>query len=243
MDLTNTTAMVTGTSRGIGRALAKRYVELGATVIGCATTESDLESLEAECSTFTGDFLYVVGDLSDARMRSDLINTALEETGRIDLLVNNAGILGPRARIDEFPDEEWDRVITVNLNAVFHLTKHVLQQMRKQGSGRIINVTSGVGTHGRATWGAYSVSKFGIEGLTQIIADEVEGSGVEVNAVNPGRTRTDMRAAAAPEEDPMTIPAPEDILDVFVHLASPEGKGTNGKRFEAQDFSTTFKSR
>lgn len=236
MDLGHTTAIVTGTSRGIGRGLARKYVELGAQVVGCATSESDLKALSQECEKLPGKFHYIVGDLTNATTRDKLVSETLDNFGKIDLLVNNAGVLGPMAHIDEFPDEEWDRVIDINLNAVFHLTKMVLSQMYNQGSGRIINVTSGVGTIGKATWGAYSVSKFGIEGFTQILADEVKQSGIEVNAVNPGRTRTDMRAAAVPDEDPMTLPAPEEILDVFLFLASLEGRGNNGHRYEAQEF-------
>ncbi len=236
MDLSGVHAIVTGASRGIGRALANKYVESGAQVLVCATDESKLTSLEAECESKPGKLQYIAGDLTKANTREKLVQTALQNWNQIDLLVNNAGVLGPRTTIDEFPDEEWDHVIDVNLNAVFHLTKLVLQQMYKQNSGRIINVTSGLGRFGRATWGAYCVSKFGVEGLTEVLADEVKDTGIEVNAVNPGPTRTDMRAEAVPSEDPMNIPAPEDILDVFLYLALPQGEGNNGTRYEAQEF-------
>jgi len=236
MDLTNVTAIVTGASRGIGRALALKYVESGADIVVCATDESKLQALKSECEQLPGSLEYVVGDLTKKTVRERLLDTALTGWNQIDLLVNNAGILGPRTRIDQFPDDEWDRVMDINLNAMFHLTKLVLQQMRQQNSGRIINVTSGLGKFGSATWGAYCVSKFGVEGLTEVIADEIQDTHIEINAVNPGPTRTDMRAEAKPSEDPMSIPAPEDILDVFLYLASPEGKGNNGTRYEAQEF-------
>jgi len=108
--------------------------------------------------------------------------------------------------------------------------------MLERGSGRIINITSGVGVHGSSRWGAYAVSKFGVEGFTQILADELDGTGVETNAINPGPISTDMRAEAYPEEDPNTIPSPADIMDIFLFLASERSAGTNGVRYEAQEF-------
>lgn len=236
MDLSNVHAIVTGASRGIGRALAKKYVASGANIVVCATDESKLRALKSDCAQLSGSLEYVVGNLTKDTVREQLFDAALTRWNQVDLLVNNAGILGPRTRIDQFPDDEWDRVIDINLNAMFHLTKLVLRQMRQQNSGRIINVTSGLGKFGSATWGAYCVSKFGVEGLTEVIADEIKDTNIEINAVNPGPTRTDMRAEAKPSEDPKSIPSPEDILDVFLYLASPEGKGNNGNRYEAQEF-------
>ncbi|MBD3275683.1 MAG: SDR family NAD(P)-dependent oxidoreductase [Candidatus Marinimicrobia bacterium] len=236
MDLSGKHILVTGASRGIGRTLAKTYVENGAQVTGCATSEDLLSELQDECTDLPGDFEFVVADLTINEDVVNLLETGIKRFGSIDVLVNNAGILGPRDEIADYPDETWDRVIDVNLNAVFHLTKAVLQNMQEHGSGRIINVTSGVGVNGYARWGAYSVSKFGIEGLTQVLADEVKDTQIETNAVNPGPISTEMRAEAYPEEDPATIPSPEDIMDIFLFLASEQSTGNNGKRYEAQEF-------
>jgi NAD(P)-dependent dehydrogenase (short-subunit alcohol dehydrogenase family) len=106
-----------------------------------------------------------------------------------------------------------------------------------QRHGSIINVSSGVGRVGRARWGAYAVSKFGLEGLTQVLADEVKEFGIRVNSVNPGPTRTEMRAEAYPEEDPLTLPTPEQITPIFVHLATAQSENLTGQMLEAQDWS------
>src|SRR3712207_4446284 len=121
-----------------------------------------------------------------------------------------------------------------NLNGFFLVTKAAIPRMPEGGS--IVNVVSGVSVEGRAEWGAYSVSKFGVEGLTQVLASELEGCGIRVNAVDPGGMRTGMRAAAYPEEDPMTRITPEENTDVFVYLASDDSRGVTGRRFKAQEF-------
>jgi NAD(P)-dependent dehydrogenase (short-subunit alcohol dehydrogenase family) len=127
-------------------------------------------------------------------------------------------------------------VIRVNLNGVFFVTQPVVKRMIAQHQGSIINVSSGVGRVGRAHWGAYAVSKFGVEGLTQVLADEVKQFGVRVNSVNPGPTRTEMRAEAYPEEDPLTLPTPEQVTPIFVHLASAESIDVTGQTLEARDW-------
>jgi NAD(P)-dependent dehydrogenase (short-subunit alcohol dehydrogenase family) len=130
----------------------------------------------------------------------------------------------------------WEGVLKTNLTSVFTVTQEVLKLMVPRREGSIINVSSGVGRVGNARWGAYAVSKFGVEGLTQVLADEVKDYGIRVNAVNPGGTRTEMRAKAYPEEDPMTLPTPEEITGVFVYLASTKSRGVTGKSFEAREW-------
>ncbi|HEY6581709.1 MAG TPA: SDR family NAD(P)-dependent oxidoreductase, partial [Rubrobacter sp.] len=152
----------------------------------------------------------------------------------IDVLINNAGLLGPRVVIEEYPEDEWRRVIDANLTGPFLVSRAAIPHLSAGGS--IINVVSGVSVEGRAEWGAYSVSKFGVEGLTQILAAELKQSGVRVNAVDPGGMRTDMRAAAYPEEDPQTRIPPEENTAVFLYLASDESKDVTGGRFKAQEF-------
>jgi len=232
----NCHAIITGASKGIGRKIAQTYVQHGAQVLVCARGESELQSLADECQGLSGQVHHLSADVTDSKDRARLVNEALGKFDTIDVLVNNAGILGSRETIAEYPDDLWDEVIDVNLNAMFHLTRLVLQSMLRENTGRIINITSGVGVRGSARWGAYAVSKFGVEGFTQVLADELKGTHVEVNAVNPGPVSTAMRAAAYPKEDPDTIPSPEDIMDIFLYLASDESRGNNGRRYEAGEF-------
>jgi NAD(P)-dependent dehydrogenase (short-subunit alcohol dehydrogenase family) len=163
-----------------------------------------------------------------------LVEAALERFGRIDVLVNNAGLLGPRVPIEEYPEDEWRKVLEANLTGPFLVARAVVPYMPEGGS--IVNVTSGVSIEGRPRWGAYSVSKFGVEGLTQILAAELEERGIRVNSVDPGGMRTQMRAAAYPDEDPNTLVTPEENTAVFLYLASDESRNVTGERFKAQEF-------
>lgn len=177
----------------------------------------------------------LAADVSKSDDAQRIVDAASEEFGGIDILVNNAGVLGPRVAIEEYPEDEWRGVIDANLTGLFLVSKAAIPHMREGGS--IINLVSGVSVEGRAGWGAYSVSKFGVEGLTQILAAELEDRGIRANAVDPGGMRTDMRAAAYPEEDPQTRITPEENTEVFLYLASDESKGVTGQRFKAQAFS------
>jgi NAD(P)-dependent dehydrogenase (short-subunit alcohol dehydrogenase family) len=135
----------------------------------------------------------------------------------------------------EYPVESWQDVLHLNLTAPFLVTQALLPALRKGDHPSLIFVSSGVGYKGRAGWGAYSVSKFGVEGLNQVWADELAAESIRVNAVNPGGTRTQMRAAAYPQEDPITLPTPEEIAPVFVWLARADTAVT-GQSLEARDW-------
>ncbi|MPZ77910.1 MAG: SDR family NAD(P)-dependent oxidoreductase [Deltaproteobacteria bacterium] len=229
-------ALVTGATRGIGKAVAAAYAHQGAGVFICARNPSeveqtvrDLRALDAQVDGCAGD----VGEVNDARR---IVEAALKKFGPIQVLVNNASLVGPRVPIAEYPIEQWQDVVRVNLTGLFVATQCVLKPMMAQRQGSIINVSSGVGRTGRARWGAYAASKFGVEGLTQTLADEVREFGIRVNSVNPGPTRTAMRAAAYPEEDPLTLPVPEQITPLFVHLASNDSIGVTGQALEARDW-------
>jgi len=154
----------------------------------------------------------------------------------LHVLVNNASLLGPRVPILEYPEEDWEAVVAVNLHGPFFVIKACLPLMIPTSGGSIINVSSGVGRIGKPRWGAYAASKFALEGLTQLLAAELQPFHIRVNAVNPGGTRTGMRAAAYPEEDPLTLPTPEQITPVFVYLASDESRDVTGQSLEARDF-------
>jgi len=235
MRLKNKIILVTGGSKGIGRGISKVFLDEGANVIICARNEEELKNVENELKNGS----------QISSLRADLTNTnditlikdyISEKYGKLDILVNNASILGITSRIEEYPDDLWNQVININLNAQFYITKALIPLLKKTDNGSIINVSSTVGRQGRANWGAYSVSKFGLEALTQILAQELSEFNIRVNSVNPGGTRTDMRAAAMPGEDPNTLPTPHDIAPVFVYLASDESIGETGKEFNARDW-------
>jgi len=228
-------ALVTGGSKGIGKAIARAYALEGARVFICGRNARDLDDALADLRN-SGLIDGVSGDISRWADAQRIVAAAVTRFGAIDVLVNNASVLGPRVPIAEYPPDDWQTVIDVNLNGLFYLTRLVLQSMIPRQQGSIINVTSGVGRTGRGSWGAYSVSKFGVEGLTQVLADELKGSGIRVNAVNPNATRTGMRAAAYPEEDPATLPTPEEITELFVQLASDESVAVHGASLEARDW-------
>ena len=227
-------AMITGASQGLGRALALAYAKEGASIVINARSEESVRPVAEEAEGLGAEVLGLAADVAKSADVGRLVDAATQRFGRIDVLVNNAGILGPRVAVLDYPEDEWRRVIDANLTGVFLVSKAVIEHMPEGGS--IVNVVSGVSVEGRAKWGAYSVSKFGVEGLTQILAAELKERGIRVNAVDPGGMRTEMRAAAYPEEDPRERITPEENTDVFLYLASDESKGVTGERFKAQEF-------
>ena len=234
--LTGKVALITGGSRGIGRAIAAAYAREGAGVFICARGAADLHEVVAEIRSTGGKAHGRAGDKGDAAHAKAIVQEAVEEFGKLDVLVNNASLLGPRVPIAEYPVSAWEDVLRVNLTGSFLMIKEALKIMMPQRSGSIINVSSGVGRIGKARWGAYAPSKFGLEGLTQVLADELREFGIRVNAVNPGPTRTGMRALAYPEEDPLTLLTPEDIVPLFVYMASDDSSAVTGQSLDAQDW-------
>jgi NAD(P)-dependent dehydrogenase (short-subunit alcohol dehydrogenase family) len=229
--------MITGASRGLGRALALVFAREGANLAINSRSEDSLGPVAGEAEEIGAEVLAVPADVSVASDVERLVDESVRRFGRIDILVNNAGLLGPRVPIEEYPEDEWRWVLDANLTAPFLLSKAVIPHLPEGGS--IINVTSGVSVEGRAEWGAYSVSKFGLEGLTQILAAELKDRGIRVNSVDPGGMRTEMRAAAYPDEDPTSRITPEENTAVFRYLASDESRNVTGERFKAQEFQPT----
>ena len=227
-------ALITGASQGLGKALALAYAEAGARVVVNSRSEETIRPVAEEAESLGVEALAVAADVSQSADVERLVGAATQRFGHVDVLVNNAGVLGPRVAIERYPEDEWRRVLDANLTGPFLVSKAVIPHMPEGAS--IINVVSGVSVEGRAEWGAYSVSKFGLEGLTQILAAELKERGIRANAVDPGGMRTEMRAAAYPEEDPMTRITPEENTDVFLYLASDESRGVSGERFKAQEF-------
>lgn len=226
--------LVTGASQGLGRALAFAYASEGAKLVINARSEEKLHPVAEEAERLGAEVLAVPADVADSESVDRLVSQAADRFGRIDMLVNNAGLLGPRVKIEEFPEDEWRKVMDANLTGLFLVSKAAVPHLASGAS--VINLVSGVSIEGRPEWGAYSVSKFGVEGLTQIMAAELQDRGVRVNAVDPGGMNTEMRAAAYSAEDAESRVAPEDNVDVFLYLASDESKDVTGQRFKAQEF-------
>lgn len=233
-------AFITGASKGIGKGLARVFLREGASVFLCARTESQLSAAAEELektSAGPGRIGFVAADVGDPGEAERASRAAIERFPHLGVLVNNASILGKRAPLAELDVETWNEVLRINTSSLFYVTRPLISHFVRRGDGSIINVSSSVGRKGKADWGAYAVSKFGLEGFTQVLASELQSSGVRVNSVNPGATRTGMRADAYPEEDPLTLPTPEDIAEVFIYLASDESHSVTGQAFEAREYS------
>ncbi|MBL4583992.1 MAG: YciK family oxidoreductase [Pseudomonadales bacterium] len=238
--LQNRTILVTGASDGIGRAAAKCYAANGATVILMGRSEDKLDSVYDEITHDKGPTPAIITlDFNTATPEeySELANTLDQEFGVLDGLLLNAGILGERKPLAQYSATAWQQVIQVNLTAPFLMTKALLPLLEQADNASVVFTSSGVGRKGKAYWGAYSASKFGIEGIAQIWADELANiSNVRVNTINPGATRTNMRASAYPAENPEQNPKPEDIMALYLHLMSDASMGINGQSLDANGF-------
>lgn len=230
--------LITGASDGIGKALALCAARLGARVIVHGRDTRKLEAVYDGITAIEGAARpsIAVIDLAtaDGDAYSSLAGSIEGEFGRLDGLVHNAGILGQRMSIEQFDPAEWQRVLHVNLTAPFVLTQALLPLLRQSVDASIIFTSSGVGRIGKGFWGAYAVSKFGTEGLCQILANENRHTPLRVNCVNPGPTRTKMRLAAYPAEDRDTLKTPEEILPVYIYLLGPDSQGVTGESLDAQ---------
>jgi NAD(P)-dependent dehydrogenase (short-subunit alcohol dehydrogenase family) len=229
--------MITGASKGLGRAVARAFANNGAYLAICARGEVKLNEVTKELETLGAEVLAVTADASDPRDIERFVSLTESNFGKIDVLINNASRLGPSPMpyLADYPGEDFLDVLRVNAEGPFRLTKRVLPGMLQRGSGSIINVTSEAGNVGYAGWGAYGVSKFALEGLTEIWADELEETGVRINMVDPGEMNTEMHDLAVPDCD-YELADPEDLTDVFLYLASDGSQHENGNRLEAQSF-------
>ena len=230
--------LVTGAGDGIGTAVAIGAAKSGATVILAGRTVAKLEQVYKLIIEAGGPepSIYPV-DLAGATAKDydDLGVLIDEQFGRLDGLLHNAAILGLRSPLTNYSSELWSKVIQVNLTAQFQMTQSLMTVLEKSQDASVIFTTSGVGRVGKAFWGAYAVSKFAIEGMVQTWASEVEGLGsVRINAINPGATRTNMRAQAFPGENPNDLKTPEDILPAYLYLLGQDSIGVNGQSIEAQ---------
>lgn len=224
-------ALVTGAGKGIGRAVALRFAREGAAVATISRTASDLHSLKRQVPQQAKIF-FQAGDASDEKAVRRFVKKSMETLGPPDCLINNAGILTDRVPYHKIRTADWERTMRHNLRGPFLMIKHVLPAMIRRRQGCIINVSSGAGKKSAPLWGAYAVSKFGLEGMTLGLAEELKNKGVRVNAVNPGGTRTRMRAAAYPDEDPSAMPDPAQVADLFVYLASDDAMAVTGQSID-----------
>ncbi len=211
-------ALITGAGRGIGRAVAERFAGEGAELILVGRTQGALEEVDDVIRAGGGTASLVPADLTDAAVIDRMGAAVYKRWGRLDILVGNAGVLGTLTPVAHIDPATWDQVIAVNLTANFRLIRSFDPLLRASDAGRAIFVTSGVSA-GRAYWGTYAVSKGALETLVRTYAAEVAKTRVRVNLINPGATRTRMRAAAYPGEDPQSVKPPEALTDAFLELA------------------------
>ena len=239
--LQNQVILITGAGSGIGRTAAIDCSRLGATVILLGRTLEKLEAVydEIESAGYGQPAIYPL-DLSSAKDEdyTELAEILEGEFGRLDGLVHNASILGERTPLSNYESRTWRLVMHVNVTAAFMMTQALLPLLETSKDASVIFTSSGVGAQGKAYWGAYCVSKFATEGMAQMLAEETENtSNIRVNIINPGATRTNMRAQVYPGEDPALNLTPEDIMPTYQYLLGPDSLGITGQRFNAQEMS------
>ena len=230
--------LITGASDGIGRALALHAASLGARIILHGRSVTKLEKVYDAIEALDGAPRpsIAVMDLTsaDANSYQTLASSLTDEFGRLDGLVHNASILGERYSIEQYDAVLWQQVMHVNVTAAFALTQVCLPMLQASEDSSVIFTSSGVGRVGKAFWGAYAVSKFATEGLSQVLANEHRQNKMRVNCINPGATRTKMRLEAFPAEDRDLLKRPEDILATYVYLLGPDSVGVTGESLDAQ---------
>jgi NAD(P)-dependent dehydrogenase (short-subunit alcohol dehydrogenase family) len=215
-------ALITGASRGIGRAVAKRFAQEGAHVIAVARTQGALEELDDEIQAIGGTVTLVPADLGEHAKIDQMGAAVFERFGRLDVLVGNAAVLGILSPVGHIDPDTWDQVMRINVTANWRLIRSFDPLLRISESGRAVFVTSGAARGASAYWGAYATSKAALEMLVLTYAAEVRKTPIKVNLVDPGIVRTAMRAQAFPGEDPMKLRPPEELTDVFVDLAAAD---------------------
>jgi NAD(P)-dependent dehydrogenase (short-subunit alcohol dehydrogenase family) len=230
VELANRIALVTGATRGIGFAVAKKFAAKGAHVIATGRNVAALEELDDAIKEQGGAVTLVPLDLTETNKIEMLAQSIAQRFGKLDILVGNAGLLGELSPVAHTNTEDWDKVMAVNVTANFHLIRCFDNLLKLSEVPRAMFVSSGVTRGAHAYWGAYAVSKSALEKMVETYAAENAKTPLRVNLIDPGSVRTKMRAKAFPGEDPMSLPHPDDITDVFVRLASEKLKD-NGKKF------------
>ncbi|UJF19829.1 YciK family oxidoreductase [Vibrio sp. SS-MA-C1-2] len=229
--------LVTGAGDGIGREAALQYAKHGATVILLGRTVAKLEAVYDEIIALNLPQPAIIPlDLMGATAQNyiDMADTIEGQFGHLDGVLHNAGLLGTLEPFEQIDEKTFDELMQVNVKAEFLMTKALLPLIRQSTNGRIIFTTSTVGHIGRAFWGTYAISKFAVEGMMQVLADELSDTNIRVNAINPGGTRTKMRAQAFPAEDPGLLLTAADLMPLYLFLMAPESQEVNGLCIDAQ---------
>ncbi len=229
--------LVTGAGRGIGAEAARNYAALGATVLLLGKTEKRLNAVYDEIvAAGHSEPVVIPLDLEKASQEAyqELAAMIEAEFGHLDGLLHNASILGPRTPLEQLAGDNFAKVMQINVNAMFMLNSAMIPLLRLSKDASVIFTSSSVGRKGRAYWGAYAVSKFATEGLMQVMADELDDTTIRANSINPGATRTDMRAHAYPGENPLNNPTPAEIMPLYLYLMGPDSSGVTGQAFNAQ---------
>jgi NAD(P)-dependent dehydrogenase (short-subunit alcohol dehydrogenase family) len=230
--------LVTGAGDGIGSCAAQTFAAHGASVILVGRTIAKLEVVydAIETAGYPQPAIYPLSLEGASEPDYDQLASTLDaEFGRLDGLLHNAGELGPRTSIANYSLASWQKVMQVNVTGAFMLTKALLPLLKKSADASVVFTSSGVGRRGRAFWGAYAVSKFATEGLAQVLAQELDAvSNIRVNCINPGATRTRMRSAAYPAEDPATVMTPAEIMPAYLYLMGLDSRAVNGQSLDAQ---------
>lgn len=235
--LNNKTILVTGAGAGIGKEAAITYAKLGATVILLGKTVSKLEAVYDEILALgLAEPAIIPLDLRGATKQNyiDMSVTIASQYGKLNGALLNASMLGELTPFTQIHEQIFSDVMKVNVNAQYLLAQALIPTLQLAENASLVFTSSGVGSKGRAYWGAYSISKFATEGLMQIIADEYENSTLRTNAINPGATKTAMRASAYPAEDKDKLATPADIMPLYVYLMSDDSLDINGQTIQAQ---------
>jgi NAD(P)-dependent dehydrogenase (short-subunit alcohol dehydrogenase family) len=231
--------MVTGAGDGIGRAVSLALARAGAEVILLGRTVRKLEAVHAEIERLGAPEASIVPlDLERALAADyEAVADAIDKRyGRLDGLLHNAALLGALTPIEQYDVPLFMRVMHVNVTAEFVLTRQLLPLLRNSKDAAVLFTSSGVGNRGRAYWGAYSISKFAVEGMAQVLSQELEStSAVRVNIIDPGKVRTSMRRAAYPSEAAESLPTPDSLTAPYLALLGPASRGVTGQRFRAQN--------
>jgi NAD(P)-dependent dehydrogenase (short-subunit alcohol dehydrogenase family) len=235
--LENKVILVTGAGDGIGRQAALSFAQHGAEVILLGRTVKKLESVYDEIVNAGGKEPAIIPlDMKGATVQNykDMASTIEGTFGKLDGMLNNASILNSLNPVDHIYEDAFDKVMNVNFKATFFMTQALLPVLKKAPSASVIFTSSGVGKKGRAFWGEYAFSKFATEGMMQVMADEFEHTHVRFNCINPGATRTKMRAKAYPSEDVNSLKTPLDLMPSYLYLMSDDSAEVTGKSLDCQ---------